>query len=169
MKKRFATVLVALLTIPTALAAAPSAAIFPFELIDTSYEGEVDGVKADETRRLEAITAELRKLVEQDGRYSVVDVTPLKEEIATAAPLHKCNGCDIELTKKAGAELAMTGTVQKVSNLILTINIYIRDAASGDMKRVMSADMRGNTDESWMRTLRWLVKNRLLATEGAAR
>jgi hypothetical protein len=27
----------------------------------------------------------------------------------------------------------------------------------------MSADMRGNTDESWSRTLDWLVRNRLLA------
>ena len=27
----------------------------------------------------------------------------------------------------------------------------------------MSADMRGNTDETWSRTLDWLVRNRLLA------
>ena len=27
----------------------------------------------------------------------------------------------------------------------------------------MSADMRGNTDETWSSTLNWLVHNRLLA------
>jgi hypothetical protein len=27
----------------------------------------------------------------------------------------------------------------------------------------MSADMRGNTDESWLRALAYLVRNRLLA------
>jgi hypothetical protein len=27
----------------------------------------------------------------------------------------------------------------------------------------MSADMRGNTDETWLRALDWLVHNRLLA------
>jgi hypothetical protein len=27
----------------------------------------------------------------------------------------------------------------------------------------MSADMRGNTDQTWSRTLDWLVRNRLLA------
>jgi hypothetical protein len=67
------------------------------------------------------------------------------------------------LAKSLGAELAVTGTVQKVSNLILNMNIYVRDVSSGDTIAVMSADMRGNTDESWSRTLDWLVRNRLLA------
>jgi uncharacterized protein DUF2380 len=33
----------------------------------------------------------------------------------------------------------------------------------------MSADMRGNTDESWSRTLDWLIRNRLLAPGHGAR
>ena len=41
--------------------------------------------------------------------------------------------------------------------------IYVRDASSGATIAAMSADMRGNTDESWSRTLDWLVRNRLLA------
>jgi hypothetical protein len=32
--------------------------------------------------------------------------------------------------------------------------------AHGD--RVMSTDIRGNTDETWLRGIRWLAKNRLL-------
>jgi len=40
---------------------------------------------------------------------------------------------------------------------------YVRDASSGATIAAMSADMRGNTDESWSRTLDWLVRNRLLA------
>jgi Protein of unknown function (DUF2380) len=66
---------------------------------------------------------------------------------------------------RIGAELAITGTVQKVSNLILNMNIYVRDASSGATIAAMSADMRGNTDESWSRTLDWLVRNRLLAPD----
>ena len=61
------------------------------------------------------------------------------------------------------AELTITGTVQKVANLILNMNIYVRDASSGATIAAMSADMRGNTDETWSRTLDWLVRNRLLA------
>lgn len=53
-----------------------------------------------------------------------------------------------------------------MSNLILNMNIYLRDASSGKLIDFASADMRGNTDESWIRTLDWLVRNRLL-TEAA--
>jgi hypothetical protein len=67
------------------------------------------------------------------------------------------------LRRTGGAELAITGTVQKVSNLILNMNIYVRDASTGATIAAMSADMRGNTDETWSRTLDWLVRNRLLA------
>jgi Protein of unknown function (DUF2380) len=70
----------------------------------------------------------------------------------------------MRLAQRIGAELAITGTVQKVSNLILNMmNIYVRDASSGASIAAMSADMRGNTDETWSRTLDWLVRNRLLA------
>ena len=58
---------------------------------------------------------------------------------------------------------SITGTVQKVSNLILNVNIYARDAASGRLVAAASADMRGNTDESWLRILDFIVKNQILA------
>jgi hypothetical protein len=50
------------------------------------------------------------------------------------------------LRRTGGAELAITGTVQKVSNLILNMNIYVREASTGATIAAMSADMRGNTD-----------------------
>ena len=148
----------------TALAGTRTA-VFPFELIDTSHEGELSGPRADETRRLALVTEELRRLVADDGRYGPVDLTAMTAEIERAAPLHKCNGCEADLARVAGAQLAMTGTVQKVSNLILNLNIYVREADTGKLVRVMSADIRGNTDETWLRGIRWLVRNRLLASE----
>jgi hypothetical protein len=54
--------------------------------------------------------------------------------------------------------------VQKVSNLILNINLYVRDVATTKMLKVGSVDIRGNTDESWFRGLRYLVKNRMYKT-----
>jgi Protein of unknown function (DUF2380) len=104
----------------------------------------------------------LRQLLRASGRFSLVDITPIASE-ALASNLQACGGCDIQLARRIGAELAITGTVQKVSNLILNMNIYVRDASSGATIAAMSADMRGNTDESWSRTLDWLVRNRLLA------
>jgi len=58
--------------------------------------------------------------------------------------------------------------VQKVSNLILNMNVYVREADSGRLAAAASADFRGNTDESWSRALDWLARNRLLAPDSGA-
>ena len=137
-------------------------AVFNFELIDTSLEGAVRGARADEQERLARMSDQLRESLRDSCRFSLVDLTPIASE-AQATNLQACGGCDKRLARRIGAELAITGTVQKVSNLILNMNIYVRDASSGAIIAAMSADMRGNTDESWSRTLDWLVRNRLLA------
>lgn len=149
----------------SARAEPPKAAVFPFELIDTSEEGELNGQRADESRRLAMLTAELRKRMVESGAYQIVDLSPQQAEIEKDAPIYKCNGCEIEISKAAGANLAVVCTVQKVSNLILNINIYVKNVNTEVMEKVMSADIRGNTDESWMRGLSWLVRNRLLAQD----
>jgi hypothetical protein len=59
--------------------------------------------------------------------------------------------------------------VYKVSNLILNMMIFVRDAKTGNNLAVAQADMRGDTDESWNRTLDWLVRNRLLAPDYGVR
>src|SRR5437016_6337705 len=142
-----------------ALAAQTKVAVFEFELIDTSLEGAMNGPRADEQRRLAGLADELRRRLAASGRYAPVDLSPVAEE-ARASNLQACGGCDASLARRAGAELAITGTVQKISNLILSMNIYIRDAADGHLVRQMSADFRGNTDESWSRALDRLLRAR---------
>jgi len=150
----------ALLCVSCGPTVAQSVAVFDFELIDTSLEGAVRGARADEQERLARVSDQLRKILRNSGRFSLV--APIARE-AQASNLQACGGCDMRFAKRIGAELAITGTVQKVSNLILNMNIYVRDASTGATIAAMSADMRGNTDETWSRTLDWLVRNRLLA------
>ena len=157
-----------LLSVIAAPAGAQTVAAFDFELIDTSLEGEIKGVRPDEQARLARLSEQLRQRLRESGRFTLVDITPVAGE-AYAANLQTCGGCDVRLAQRVGAELALTGTVQKVSNLILNMNIYIRDASSGRTVAAMSADVRGNTDESWSRALDWLVRNRLLAPDYGVR
>jgi hypothetical protein len=152
-----------LLAATTVAAAAPKAAVFPFELNDVSIEGEVGGRRPDETQRLVLATQELRRLAAQDAGYELVELSGLAAEIERAAPLYKCGGCEVSIARRAGADIAITGTVRKVSSLILSLRIDVRDVANGTLTRVLQADIRGNTDESWVRGIRWLVANRLLA------
>jgi hypothetical protein len=142
-----------------------SVAVFEFELIDTSLEGASRGVDKDETVRLTRITGLLRDLLAASGKYKVVDLAPAAAKIADAGLIRGCNGCDLTIAGSVGAERAITGTIQKISTLILTLSIYERDVASGREVRVAIAQIRGNTDESWTRGVEWLVRNRLLADQ----
>jgi hypothetical protein len=150
-----------LLTCSAARADPRKLAIFDFELVDTSLPGEFYGSKP-ELERLRHISGQLRKELAESGKFQVLDIASVTEA-AHASNLQACGGCDVELAGKLGADVEITGVVQKVSNLILNLNLYLRDVQSGKLLTVASADMRGNTDESWSRTLSYLVRNRLLA------
>src|SRR6516165_742275 len=131
----------ALLFVSCGPTVAQSVAVFDFELIDTSLEGAIRGARPDEQERLARLSDQLRQILKDSGRFSLVDITPIARE-ALASNLQACGGCDIQLARRIGAELAITGTVQKVSNLILNMNIYVRDVSSGATTAAMSADIR---------------------------
>ena len=137
-------------------------AVYGFELIDTSMEGEVEGPRDDEQQRLLLVGEELRRRLVDSGRYELVDMTPASERIEKAGYIHGCNGCDATIAKELGAEQTMYGTVQKVSNLILNVNLYVRDVETHKLLNVWSVDIRGNTDKSWTRGISYIVRNRLL-------
>jgi hypothetical protein len=151
--------LVAALTLSGAAAEPVRVAIFDFELIDTSLEGELNGPRADEAARIATLSDMLRAAFAHNSGYEVVDVTPVADEIARRH-LQNCGGCDRSMAAELGADRAVTGTVQKVSNLILNINVYLRDV-DGMAAEAHSVDIRGNTDESWRRGLSWLMRHRL--------
>lgn len=155
-------------------AAAPRAAVFPIELVIALQQDDIMGIpkKAtpEEVHRIEIATEELRQLLKADGRYEIVDIAPLAEEIEKASPLHECNGCAVEITQKLGAQFAITGIVRKASATLLTLSIYVIDTQADPDKSVrsMSVTITGNTDNAWLRGVRWLVKNRLaVRSEGS--
>jgi len=151
-----------LLTATAAQCAEPKLAVFDFELIDTSLDGELKGPRDDEHERLLRISAQLREEVRKSGRFDVIDIASVNAA-AHEKNLQACGGCDVQMAQQIGADLAITGTVQKISNLILNMTIYMRSARTGRLVTTMNADFRGNTDESWSRTVSYLVRNRLLA------
>jgi hypothetical protein len=140
----------------------PKVAVFDFELVDTSLQGEVNGPRTDEQGRLMRVGDQLRKELTESGKFHLLDIAPV-DAAAHGSNLQACGGCDVQYAQRLGADLVITGVVQKVSNLILNINIYVRDVHSGGLVTSASADMRGNTDESWSRAMNYLVRNRLLA------
>jgi hypothetical protein len=113
-----------------------SLALMDFELVDDMRDFASEQARQEVDRRLVLITAELAKELERRGMYRVLD--------RGGAP---------------GAERIARCWVQKVSNLILNINIEVRSAATDEIVYVKSVDIRGNTDETWLRGVRRLVDN----------
>ena len=140
----------------------PKLAVFDFEMIDTSLQGEVYGKRNDEQERLARTGDQLRGELGESGKFRILDIAPINVA-AHQSNLQACGGCDAKLAHQLGADLYITGTVQKVSNLILNVNVYLHDAETGRLITAASSDMRGNTDESWSRAAHYLVKERLLA------
>jgi hypothetical protein len=162
MRALFVLAVLVLMIATPARADPPRVAVFDFELLDTSLQGEVNGPRPDEHDRLMRVGDQLRAQLVESGKFQLVDIAPVNAA-AHASNLQACGGCDVQYAKQLGADLAITGVVQKVSNLILNINIYLRDVHTGRLVTAMSADLRGNTDESWSRATSYLVRNRLLA------
>ena len=146
--------------------AAERIAVFNPELLDTSGEGP----RQDQQHRLAMIGEQLRQALAASGRYTVVDVAPQRARLAEGPALRNCGTCAAEAAQALGAELALVTVVQKVSNLILNINVALIEAApSGRQRAAYSVDIRGNNDESWRHGVSWLLRNRLLAPPEAAR
>ena len=137
-------------------APARKAAVFPFEVPDVIEQGEFLPKPSKEGPKIALATDELRKLLAASGRYEVIDLAALATEIKAAQPLHKCNGCEADLAKKAGADVLVVGLVEKASDVLLNMTIEIRDVASGKAERVGSIVVQGNTDDMWLRSVRWL-------------
>ncbi len=134
-------------------------AFFGFALINTSLEP----TKPAEEARLRMLDDLFREKLAASGRFTFVTIPPaVEKDIAAGAEIRNCNGCERDYAIRAGAQWAAWGTVQKVSNLILNINVYMEDASSGKLEFARSVDIRGNTDKSWRHGLDYIVRHYLL-------
>ena len=133
----------------------PSLAVFAFHLINTSPAP----LTAEETDRLHRLDDQLRAALA--ARYTVVDTAPVAGKLERVDSIRGCNGCELDLARELGAEQVAYGWVQKVSNLILNVNLVIEDASTGQVLHGESVDIRGNTDQSWTRGLRYLLNERM--------
>lgn len=132
-------------------------------LIDTSTEGAYNGTRADETARIPLLQDQVRARFLQEG-FVLLSNEPISAELANTVNPADCYGCDLRMAAKLGADYVLVGEVQKVSNLILAMNLVMRDVTTGEMVRGLSVDIRSNTDETWLRGMRYILNNHFFKT-----
>jgi hypothetical protein len=163
-----AALLAGVLLLPAQAADAPlkSIVLLDFELIDSGLDHSADDAQR---QRLQAISQALREEFIARHLYTVLDNAPAAAMIAdykARFKLYDCTGCDADIGKALGADRILTAWVQKVSNLILNINIQVRDVRSDQVVLARSVDIRGNTEVSWLRGVRYLARSMDEAHQG---
>ena len=167
MLKRLIIVLIALLPATASaqmlLDRGLKVAFFGITFLDTSTEGAYFGEKPAERARIGLLEDLVRARFIDEG-FQFADLAPVREELERTVNPAKCYGCDLRMGKKLGAGYVLVGEVQKVSNLILSMNLVMRAVDSGEMVRGLSVDIRSNTDDSWSRGMRYILKNNFFKT-----
>lgn len=153
---------VLLTTIATCISAVPGyaagkAAVFEFELKQGSLVPGAPDRREAEQQRLRLVGESLRGELASAG-FEIVDIAPVAPK-ASAANLQACGNCADVFARELGADYAFTGVVYKVSELVLSMHVFVHDAATSQPLTSASVDMRGNTDESWRRAIAYLYKN----------
>ena len=140
--------------------AARSIAVLDFELVDDQNNPLT---KAAQEVRLRDATLQLRRELAERRLYVVVDQAPsqtLQDRMRSQQDfLYRCDDCAAQVGKLLGVDLVMTPWVQKVSELILNLNVQIYDVTADKVAFSKSVDMRGNEDQSWTRAVRYLVRD----------
>jgi hypothetical protein len=148
----------AVLFVNTAAHAEPlKAAVFDFQLANLGAQSPTDADRA----RLGPLTDLLRQQLQESGRYQIVSIDAVKAEVEKGSDLRKCGGCAEDYARKLKADVAITGEIQKVSNLILNINVYVKDLKADAPEQAYSVDIRGNNDTSFNRGVKYLVRNNI--------
>ncbi|MFM0129663.1 DUF3280 domain-containing protein [Paraburkholderia sediminicola] len=166
---RFVSMICVAFACSQALGAPTSIAVMDCVLIDDNAAYNDAEINRIQQARIEMVSNALREQLRNSRRYHVADNAPaagLIARLGVSQDLNACADCARQVGRKLGVEQVGRCWVQKVSNLILNINLHVEDVASGTTVFQRSVDIRGNTDLSWRRGATALVG--LIAGSAAA-
>jgi len=142
-------------------------ALFAFELEDFSGGAGFSGDSPDDTAQLAMATNEAGRLLEQSGRYRLVDVARSDAQAVKTHSLRWCNGCDAGAALRLGADQSLVGVITRISRTEYTVQVQIRDARSGEVIFKKRSDLRMGANYSWPRGAVALIKDFTNANEKA--
>lgn len=133
-------------------------------VLDLGMAGDLSdsGRNAEWQQRRSRMSELLREKLNGGGLYAVVDrdqTLRAVEDSGISQPLYACNGCELDIAKRLNAQYVLFGWVSRVSNLVLALNVEIKDVASGRTILQKGLDFRGDNDQGWARAIDYFVKN----------
>lgn len=160
----FAAAMVMMLVTPVAASNSNTIAV-----LGTHFQNDneiYEPTSSAERARLEQVREALEAALANSRRFKVKQVPqPMTVKIKAGQPLGQCGRCELDFGAALSVDYVTWITVHKVSNLILNLNVYMADVRTKKTTFVQSVDIRGNSDESWSRSLTYLVKNYMLPNQ----
>jgi Protein of unknown function (DUF2380) len=133
-------------------------AVLPFEIDDNSGEvgapGRHDAMLADLTRFIGARIAAA-------GLFEVVDEDRVAKAVAAANPgtyLRRCNGCERDIAASVGADHVAIGWLFKMSTLVMSLHVVVKEVATGNIIYAHTFDFRGDNEKAWQRAADYMVE-----------
>ena len=147
-----------------------SVAFLGLHFLDVSQQSTVGGnlaqpePLADDLARVANAEVQVAQRFTAEG-FTILDLAPVTSELERVTNPANCYGCDQRIASKLGADFVLVGEVRKTSNALLSMNLQLRDAATGAIVKGGSADIRGNTDALWARGMRHILNYRIFREE----
>jgi hypothetical protein len=94
-------------------------------------------------------------------------IWPAVAAVNSGTYLRRCNGCEIDIAKRLDAQYVLVGWIYKVSTLVLTLHVDIKDVTTGKTVYARVFDFRGDNERAYAHAVKTLVRS--LTDESAAR
>lgn len=140
-------------------------AVFRFELEDVSpaasYVAKTPADEASAKRALQMATNAAREELARSGRYTIVPDQGVSAKPLADQRLRDCHGCEAAIARKLGAQESMLGIVRRATQTDYYIVVLIRDARTGKIVNVQSANFAGG-EEGWANGAMVLIRYQVL-------
>ncbi len=130
--------------------------------IEITGDSSVKGDKEDNIHKINTFSQHLRSELKDKAAFSVVtssDAIAAISDFQAEENILNCNGCEKSLAEDYKAELVMVPYVFRMSHLISTLHIEVKDVESGNVIKKKAFDFRGNTDQAWERAIKYAVRD----------
>ncbi|MET0109895.1 MAG: DUF2380 domain-containing protein [Candidatus Thiodiazotropha sp.] len=133
--------------------------VLPFEIVDNT---PVPGGDARHEKMLETITGFIGEAIESEGIFDVVSQQRVSGAVNAArlgTYIHTCNHCEYDLAEMVEGDKVMIGWIYKMSMLILTMHIEVKDVETKKTLISKAYDFRGDNENAWLRAARYMVRD----------
>ncbi len=147
--------------------------LIPVIVLDLEMLGDtsVEHLKQNDEILMNKFSKLFREQLKQQAVFDVINdkqSMALIEQKAQQQFLHRCNGCELDLAKLLGAKQVIVPWIFRMSILIQTLVIEIRDVETGRLILKSPYNFRGNTDKAWKKTILYAISElkKILTSSG---